>query len=571
MRPTGIPAGRPEARSRERQLYLAILLALPAVTFLLNRNWTFQGFGDYDAFYYFGHFIHFPHYQKLQPRYPGERLSWVLPGFAFVHLFGAVYGTLLLHFLAYYISVFSLFSIVTRFCGPQAGFLASLALGTHPYFLSVNGIEYVTGACIAYCLLTLALLMRSACTYTGRRWAYLFLAGASWAGAIYAYPFWLLFTPACLIFYLAARDSAGEASLRWSVRFKDTVVAAGFFAAGGAALTLIFMLTHYLIFGEGWLAFQRNSIESVRYVSHMEVSPWASKSFSVTYADWLVFPGLAAGLSIILAIPYFRRSLALRAGTGKLLLMYLYFFGVMVFMTIRPGRILQFDIFTSFLLPGAFIVFGVTIFSFPTRLPPWFWLVLACACGISLAPLAWPGLYVKPPAFGAIVPAGLAGLALAIRLLRPRSIGALIVMVLGLPGSTFCLAPSIGGIAWRDSGDWMSATDRVATVVKTVENRLAREAYPVFWYNETSPRNLEFQAIMCSFLSHGVSMLNYPEVTPERHFMSGQVVVLLTDQSHAFDAASKAMASRGMPLAFLWEQQVSRAGVSYWVTATEIR
>jgi hypothetical protein len=75
-------------------MYLAVLWTMPFWLFLLNRNWTFQGFGDYDAFYYFGHFIHFPHYQKLQPTYAGERLPWLLPGYALVHLFGAAYGTL---------------------------------------------------------------------------------------------------------------------------------------------------------------------------------------------------------------------------------------------------------------------------------------------------------------------------------------------------------------------------------------------------------------------------------------------------------------------------------------------
>ena len=148
-------------KANRSAIYFAVLLASPVLIFLLNRSWTYQGFGDYDSFFYFGHFIHFPHYQRLQPTYAGERLPWVLPGYVLVHLFTPVYGTLALHFLAYYASVFSLYSIVRAFSSPAAGFLAACTLAFHPYFLAANGIDYVTGGCIAYCLVTFAFLVRS--------------------------------------------------------------------------------------------------------------------------------------------------------------------------------------------------------------------------------------------------------------------------------------------------------------------------------------------------------------------------------------------------------------------------
>ncbi len=488
-----------------------------------------------------------------------------------MHLFGAVYGTLVLHFLAYYTSIFSLYSIVSRFSGRQAGFLAACALGVHPYFLAANGMEYVTGGCIAYCLLTFALLLRSVSAIGSRRWLYCFLAGLSWAGAVYSYPFWLLFTPACLAFYLAAKDADGQVPTRLRESLKDSIYASTVFTAGIVTVTSTMMLIHYRIFGVGWLAFQRSSVDMARFMAHMKESLWASKSFSVTYADWLVFPSLAAALSLILAIPYFRRQLALRPGTGKLLLMYLYFFAVMVYMTIRPGRILQFDYFTSFLLPGAFIVLGVTIFSIPMPLSrPWFWFVLTIASGISLAPLAKPGLYVKPPVLGAVVPTGFLAGALGVRLLRPRSRAALAVMALGLSASAFCLAPAVGGIAWRDPSNWMAATGRVATVVQTVEKRLPYEKYPSFWYDESSPHNLEFQAIMCAFLSIGNSMLGFPEVAGDRHYAPGQVLVILTERPDAFELASKSMERSGRSISLLWAQEIAGAGVGYRVTAIEV-
>src|SRR5580704_17855047 len=150
-RPVNIHGFSEQAGSRETpRIFFAILLASPVLIFLLNRNWTFQGFGDYDAFYYFGHFIHFPHYQKLSPTYAGERLPWILPGYALVHLLGPIAGELALHFQIWYTSVFSLYQIVTTFSTEQTGFLTAFALGIHPYFLASAGMDYITGPCIAY-------------------------------------------------------------------------------------------------------------------------------------------------------------------------------------------------------------------------------------------------------------------------------------------------------------------------------------------------------------------------------------------------------------------------------------
>ena len=66
-------------------------------------------------------------------------------------------------------------------------------------------------------------------------------------------------------------------------------------------------------------------------------------------------------------------------------------------------------------------------------------------------------------------------------------------------------------------------------------------------------------------------MLNFPEVDPGRRYAPGQVLVLLTNSRVAVEPASGMMARYGMPLSFLWEQQIESAGVGYWITATEVR
>jgi hypothetical protein len=540
--------------SKERHIHIAVLLASPVLIFLLNRNWPFQGFGDYDSFFYFGHFIHFPHYQKLQPTYAGERLTWILPGYALVRLLTPVYGTLALHFLAYYAATFSLYSIVKAFSGPQAALLAALALSFHPYFIAANGIDYVMGGCIAYCFLTFAFLVRSASMGSPGRWMLLFLAGLSWAGAVFCYPLWAVFTPACFAVYGAAEQANGRTS--GGARLKSIAT----FAAGGASLILALLLLHRWIYGAGAFPFEGITLGILLSASKMRENPLATKSFSVTYADWLVFPGLTALLSLALLASKSRGWLGMRTGTGLLVAMYLYFAAVMTAMEPRSA-ILQFDYFASFLIPGAFIVLGVSFFDFPVvSTKAWLW--VAVACMISIAPLAKPGLYVKPPILGAVAPGLLLGAALAIRLFRPKSLLAMGLAVLGLGASSFFLAPAVGGIAWRGPGDWMNATRRVAAVVETIEARLPRDKYPVFWFKDSPPHGLEFEAIMCAFLSHVDSMRNFPEVDAGRRFAPGQVVVLLTDERPA---------STVLPLSLLWDYRIEIEGVSYWVTAMEGR
>jgi hypothetical protein len=544
--------------------YLAVLVAMPVIIFLLNRNWPFGGFGDYDSFYYLGYFIHYPHYQILRRTYAGERLPWILPGYALVHTFGPVYGTLALHLAATYASTLSLFSIVTRFSGSQAGFLSAFALSAHPYFLAANAIDYVMGGCIAYCLVALMLLVRSAPVETGWRWLMLCAAGMCWACAIYSYPLWALLTPATLAVYLAAKNETG---------LRDALISAIAFSIGLAVVTLALMGLHYRIFHEGGLAFQKVSISMTHFLSTINDNPWMrGDPLFFTYADWLVYPEAAAGIAIVGLIPRCRQWLKLRPETSLLLLAYLYMAAVMFIETILPGRFLMFDYVASFLLPGAFIVFGVTIFDVRMELRrQWFWLVVACAGFISVAPLAKPGLYVRQPMFAALLPTVLLGGALAIRLSRPASVVGVLVMALGLAEASFCLTPVIGGDAWRNRVDLRASIGRIGNVVRIIEGRLPWDRYPAFWFSGKSPNSLEYQAIMCSFpSSYGDSLQAFPEMPAERKLSAGQVFVLLADSPRGFDEASAAIASRGLHLAHLWDEVVVSAGTQYWVTATEI-
>ena len=116
----------------------------------------------------------------------------------------------------------------------------------------------------------------------------------------------------------------------------------------------------------------------------------------------------------------------------------------------------------------------------------------------------------------------------------------------------------------------MSAIRRVAAAVTTIENRLPPTKHPAFWYKDVPPNGLEFEANMCAFTSHMISMRDFPKVDPGRKYAPGQIVVLLTDRRAEFEGDSTIMQRSGMPLSFLWEQQIAIAGSAYWITATEV-
>ncbi len=556
------------ASDSDKSIHWAILLGLPWLLFVLNPNWTFQGFGNMDPFYYFGHFIHFPHQQRLLPTYAGERLPWLLPGYALVHLLTPVYGTMALHFLAYYVCVFSLYSIVRRFADTRSALLTTCTMGCHPYFIAAHGTDYVNGGCLAYCLLAFALLVRSGTAASPSRWV--FAAGMSWAAVVYTYLFWIVLTPACLLLYLAVDESSGSAHGAWRERLQRISLRAAAFAGGVLALTLVLVIAHGLIFGGTGLEFQRSSINAAIGLSQMSSNPYVTGKFSLSFADWLVFPGLTGLLSVMLLLPPLRRRLQLRAGTSKLLLAYFYFFTVMVIMTVRTTRMLEFDYFAAILLPAMFVVLGVTIFLVPVPTAnPRFWFVLLLTCSISLAPLGVPGLYKRPPVLAAALPGLLVSGGIALRFLRPKSVFGWSAGMLALAAAGFCMIPRLGGLAWQMPANWMNVTRRVGEAVQTINNRMPADKYPAFWYNEAERG--EYQTIMVSFLSHGNSMGHFPALEVGRKYNPGQVLVLLNGRKGVFAPAARIMERAGMPLSLLWEQKITTPDVSYWITATEVQ
>ena len=135
-----------------------------------------------------------------------------------------------------------------------------------------------------------------------------------------------------------------------------------------------------------------------------------------------------------------------------------------------------------------------------------FWLVAGLTCAITLAPLLHPGLYRKLDFSAA--PGLFVAAAAAIRVFQR------------LARSNADRRPALGRRKFLPGSRRRRhrparptrttvAIIRIARAVEVIETRLPYNQYPAFWFQASGPDTLEFQGVMCAFLSHGISMLNF--------------------------------------------------------------
>jgi hypothetical protein len=546
------------------------LFLLPWILFAVNPNWPFQGLGHMDTWYYFGYFSHFPQYQRIAPQYSGERLTWILPGFVLAHLFGHVYGTLLLHVLTYYISVFSIYYIVKSIRGERTGFATACILGCHPLFIGANGWDYLDGGSIAYLSIALVLLTKAARSPRPR--IYIAIAGMAWLALMVTYLFWITFTPLCLLYYLCLTNSPTSLKdwARWTWHFVLP------FTVGVSVMTFALSLCHSLVFG-GRDFFLWMNVNMAVHLAKMSSNPWIqqpgeqlTKWFST--ASWLVFPLLAAILCAFLWVRWLMRRSALDGPALGAIVTYSYCFALMTIMTFRPARLLEIDFYTSILIPLVFIVFGLTIFEVPKLLSDrLFYLSLLMCCGICVLPLTKPGRYGDLLVYGLSLPYAAGIFGLLTRLSFPRKAITWVCLLVCLSVSSFGLTPAYPGAAWRYYYNGLATWTRVSEAIDVIRSRVPKWQAPIFWIDDfTHPLTAEYRAIMCA-VHVGNSMWRYPLVDEKASYPVGTPIVLITDRPAVFDAANQAMTRAGMPLSLVSQDFISRDGTSYWVTIVNVR
>jgi hypothetical protein len=566
--PTADHETLPEPNGQTCWSHVAVVLAVPWVLLWINPNWPFQALGHMDPWYYFGHFINFPELQRLVPSYAGERLSWVLPGWILSRVFPPPYGAVALSVTAFSASLLAVYAIVRRLADAGSGLLTACLTGCLPAFIGANGWSYIDGGSIAYMLIAYACLVKSA--RASRPAPYLVFAGMAWAGLIYVYIAWVIFTPACVFFYLA-----GTRSTHRSRTFRERLTSAtrpvAWFGLGWSITTVGLSILHHWLFGWERLFFQHNVMIAFRWVEQME--SWSLGRYAwVPAAPWLVLPGLALVVAVGVMTLRTRFPVPLDRAVVAVSLGCVYSILVMVVMTARGSFLLREDYFANILLPSIILLFGVTIWRTPPAIRSIHGIaVLVVACLIASGGLWKPGL-VTQLSHDRIAWSWLLGLVVVlVWLARPRRAWSWTVSVIGVAAVTFGLLPTYTVGAWRHAYDGRAAYVRVAQGVQTVGRYVPSRQRHVFWFNnfdQTDPFVAEYRSIMCAFLSHHGSMQRYPDI--DRAFAAGTTLVVMGPRRDVFSEANARMMRAGMPLTLVGQEEIRAHTGSYWLTFVRV-
>lgn len=548
-------AGLPGAASRWPY---AILLLLPWLLWLINRNLPFQGAGHMDPWYYLGHFLHFPLIQNAAPTYAGERMAWILPGMLAVRILGAAGGVLFLHSTVAGVSLCAFYSILKRLADARTAFLTAVLLGTHPLFLGANGWDYVDGASLMWQLLALAFLAKARASE--RPLPLLFLSATAWWGLIYNYLAWAILTPGYLFLLLAWTPQIKPFSRR--VSMLAAMVACGFVAA-----TACMMAAYYGLGAKG--QFFAHSLAMLRRGAP---EGWLPLS-SFARAFWLVFPAIAAVCAAVFLCGWAVKLIDVTPPQAHVFVYHLYGCVALTLATIPTGM-LAYDYFADILLAGTFLTLGVTLFHVPESIgAPLYYGVLALAVGICAAPLTRPMLYLilRRTEWAAAMLLSLLATA-CWRRLRPAARTAWALVTLTMSAISFPLTPSRPVIAWMASRyDGWSLTTRVSEAVARIAHRAP--GYPlIFWFdNYTDPLTTEYRSIWCAMKGSASGMTRFPALSAEARLVPGAHLVILDRDNHHIDDALRRLSDAGVVFSNAGQDAMGAGAESYWIRYVDIQ
>lgn len=539
--------------------YIAIFL-VPTVLYWINPNWCFQNLGHMDPWYYFGEFWHSARFENLMHGYPGERITWIAPGHLLVHLFGYVTGVMMLHWLVFLISLFSVHYILKRLVDGRTALAGALLLGSHPFFIASNGWDYPEGLTIALVILSLALLINTSTT-TFHGDAYVILSSMVFFGAIYTYILWLILLPAYALALFLFR-CRGWPRIR-SVAYNGLLVVCGGMLTTGL-LSAIFR----------WLGatsfFYRNSITvALSFVGVTKdtygIPHWQEEP------SWLVFPPLAFALLAI----YLGFVIARHENPGRRIYAIVSFYAVSFLtwfaLSLRIGRLLTPDHDSVFIAP-LFVVIAIVLLRVPTSLPDAaFYATIAIGFAIAVSPLRQLHSIQVPHFWMWLIPAIATLIVLQVtRLMRPKTSSLWVVSIFLLCGVNFILIPPLmlsPNLAWRMTYNGRDISERVARAVQVICDRIPPGRLPMFWINNIDdPRSAEYRAVMCAFVTHGFSMWEFPKVDPTKHYDPGTPIILVTEKKDVVDSSSETLAKAGMPVKLISQDLIDYGAQPYWVT-----
>jgi hypothetical protein len=517
------PKSATHSASLRNGLYLVAVLLLPLLVLWHRDNVLYSPPLHTDPWFYLGYFKDLGDFKRdLFPGFhAGSRYSWILPGYLVHSLFSPITANFILHLTVHSIAVLSLFSILRVTAGVRAAFLTAMVFSLHPWLWSATGWDYVDGPGIAYCLLVLALLTRSARQPVRR--GNLLLAGMALAGMLYSNLSWITVAPLLPLYYIALVRAWHRTPMIRSLPAVCLWSGAGF-----GIITVAFCGVNYLLEGSLW--FLRPAIETARsYAAHWRwpASIWENGGLG----PWLWF-GVVAGIAAVLLLPFRLRKGAVRHNAAGLLFSALLFLTIafMAYLQYRGIAVLGQYFYASHLLPFVFLVIGASFWPAAEAMTPRAFILTCCATAVVFGAIWYRAEQLRLPAQATIwAGAGLLALALV---LRRRQAGVLLAMA----GFTV-LTAGVANEAVLLHGT-RAEYERVMHARERVES--VRHGGAVwFWFNQSDPASPDYFALNATYMAE-FSRLGtaFPRYGCDVNLETGALVVVSSPDERVPETAS---------------------------------
>lgn len=543
---------------------LAALVLLPLGLLALDSDWIFSG-PHRDAWIYYGYFENGVDYlRRFQDHYYASRPAVILPGFVLHHLLPTVTANVVLHLAVYWSAVLSFYLVARELFGSRVALLAGIALGCHPYFLRAAGWNYVDGFGIAYFLIALLLLTRTA---GSRLWRPLLAAAGAMAAALVStnlfYGVYLLLLAGYFLVLNRGRQ-------------RIPLLSAFFWAASGTLGTLVLFGLLAQAAGGRFLYLAT----SFRFLADSvgTPNPFRSPGYGwVPGAVWLVVPVLAllGGAALLVRQPSVRKERALLWCQAQLLLLALI---TLYFQVVGDTAVLQHFYYASLLIPVAFLALAGQISPLVARLPPRGFAALAAGVTLLLiAPLLVPIARIDPRDFAFGVPALLAGLGIVAGAgWRDGGRSALLTVFVSL-ALVHLLIRQGGTIFWefeRHGGDGHGLYSQMGRAVGSLDTFDPSHRVRL-WYDYEAEDGIVYDAVASVFLlCPNMVNLEFPALASVRMcdgalLAPGVRVAVLSADPSAFEKAEAALRNVGLSARLIRREEIPGPSRGFTITYLE--
>jgi hypothetical protein len=517
------PKSATQTASLRNGLYVVAVLLLPLLVLWHRDNVLYSPPLRTDPWFYLGYFKDLVDFKRdLFPSFHGgSRYSWILPGYLVHSLFSPVTANFILHLAVHSIAVLSLFSILRVTAGVRAAFLTAMVFSLHPWLWAATGWDYIDGPGVAYCLLALALLTRSA-RQPVRRGSLLW-AGVALAGMLYSNLSWITIAPLLPLYYIAMVWAWHRTPM-----IRSLAAVCLWSGAGFGIVTVAFSGVNYLLDGSFW--YLRTTIETARSLAanwRYSTSIWENGRLG----PWLWF-GVVAGIAAVLLLPSRLRKGAIRHTAAGVLFSALLFVTVafMAYQQYRGIAVLGQYFYASHLLPFVFLVIGTSFWPAAEAMPPRAYVLTCCATAVVFGAIWYHAEQWRLPARETAL-AGAGALAMAL-VLRRRQTGTLLAMA-----GFAVLTAGVVTEAVRLHGT-RAEYERVMHARERIES--VRHGGAVwFWFNESDPDSPDYFALNNTYMAESRRLgTAFPQYGCDVKLETGALVVVSSRDGRAPETAS---------------------------------